>query len=175
MKSRFCLMAADISRRTVVELIARIAGSTAAFSALNLAGLLATPTAYANPPPLPAGSGNGRRVAVLGAGIAGMTAAYCLARAGYQCRVLEARPRPGGRVWTVRGGDRIVETDSVQQVDWERDRQLYFNAGAARIPGHHQGILGYCREFGVALEVLVNDNKSVCNALPARTNDLAIT
>src|SRR5262249_29964721 len=97
-------------------------------------------------------------VAMLGAGIAGMAAAYCLGRAGYQCRVLEARPRPGGRVWTIRGGDRIVETDSVQQVDWERDRQLYFNAGAARIPGHHQGILGYCREFGVALEVLVNDN-----------------
>jgi monoamine oxidase len=153
-------MAVDVSRRTLLELIATMAGSTAAYSALNMAGLAVTPTAYAAPPALPPGSGNGKQVAILGAGIAGMTAAYRLAQAGYKCRVLEARPRPGGRVWTIRGGDRIVETDSVQQVDWERDRRLYFNAGAARIASHHQGILDYCREFGIALEVLVNDNRA---------------
>ena len=153
-------MAGEVPRRTLVELIATLAGSTAAYSALNLAGLAVTPTAYAAPPALPPGSGNGKGVAILGAGIAGMTAAYRLAKAGYKCRVLEARPRPGGRVWTIRGGDRIVETDSVQQIDWERDRHLYFNAGAARIASHHQGILGYCREFGIALEVLVNDNRA---------------
>src|SRR5215468_4933845 len=153
-------MAGEVSRRTLVELIATLAGSTAAYSALNLAGLAVTPTAYAAPPALPPGSGNGKGVAILGAGIAGMTAAYRLAQAGYKCRVLEARPRPGGRVWTIRGGDRIVETDSVQQADWERDRHLYFNAGAARISSHHRGILGYCREFGIALEVFVNDNRA---------------
>src|SRR5262245_11454199 len=153
-------MAAEVSRRTLVELIATLAGSTAAYSALNLAGLAVTPTAYAAPPALPPGSGNGKGVAILGAGIAGMTAAYRLAQAGYKCRVLEARPRPGGRVWTIRGADRIVETDYVQHIDRQRRRHLYFNAGAARIASHNQGILGYCREFGIALEVLVNDNRA---------------
>lgn len=153
-------MAAEISRRTLFELIGQIAGAATAYSALNMAGLLATPTAYAAPPALKPGSGNGKRVAILGAGIAGLTAAYCLRKAGYQCTILEARARSGGRVWTIRGGDQIAETDSTQQVAWQADRDIYFNAGAARISSHHQGILGYCRDLDVPLEVFVNDNRA---------------
>ena len=153
-------VATEISRRTLVELIGQIGGAAAAYSALNMAGLLATPTAHAAPPALKPGSGNGKRVAILGAGIAGLTAAYCLSKAGYQCTILEARARSGGRVWTIRGGDRIAETDSTQHVEWQADREIYFNAGAARISSHHQGILGYCRDLGVPLEVFVNDNRS---------------
>ena len=147
-------MATEISRRTLVELIGRIGGAATAYSALNMAGLLATPMAYAAPPALKPGSGNGKRVAILGAGIAGLTAAYCLSKAGYQCTILEARARSGGRVWTIRGGDQIAETDSTQRIEWQADRDIYFNAGAARISSHHQGILGYCRELGVPLEAL---------------------
>lgn len=170
-------MAADISRRSLIELVARIAGPATAYSALNEMGLLTTPTAYAAPPQLAPGSGNGKRVAILGAGIAGLAAAYRLSQAGYQCRLLEARARAGGRVWTVRGGDRIVETGSTQQIDWESHRDLYFNAGPARLSSHHQGILGYCRELDVALELFVNDNRAALiqldshfggKALPAR-------
>jgi monoamine oxidase len=153
-------MATDISRRAVVDLVKRIAGTATAYSALNLMGLLPTPTAYAAPPQLAPGSGNGKRVVILGAGIAGLVAAYRLSKAGYQCKLLEARTRAGGRVWTLRGGDRIVETDSTQQITWEAHRDLYFNAGAARLSSHHQGILGYCREMGVALELFVNDNRA---------------
>ncbi len=153
-------MATDISRRALVELVRRIAGTATAYSALNLMGLLPTPTAYAAPPQLAPGSGKGKRVVILGAGIAGLAAAYRLSKAGYQCKVLEARTRAGGRVWTVRGGDRIVETESTQQINWEAHRDLYFNAGAARLSSHHQGILGYCRELGVALELFVNDNRA---------------
>jgi monoamine oxidase len=36
---------------------------------------------------------------------------------------------------------------------------MYFNPGPARIPYHHQGILSYCRELGVPLEVMSNDNR----------------
>lgn len=39
---------------------------------------------------------------VIGAGIAGLAAAYALTQAGWRVRVLEARPRVGGRIWTVR-------------------------------------------------------------------------
>ena len=36
---------------------------------------------------------------------------------------------------------------------------MYFNPGPARLPYHHQGILSYCRELGVPLEVMSNDNR----------------
>jgi len=54
-------MTSDISRRSLVELVGRIAGPAAVYSALNMMGLLATPTAYAAPPQLAPGSGNGKR------------------------------------------------------------------------------------------------------------------
>ena len=43
-------------------------------------------------------------VAVIGAGMAGLSAAYELGKAGYDCAVLEARDRVGGRSWTIRRG-----------------------------------------------------------------------
>jgi NADPH-dependent glutamate synthase beta subunit-like oxidoreductase len=39
---------------------------------------------------------NGHKVAVIGAGPAGLTAAFYLRKKGYQVTVLEARPKPGG-------------------------------------------------------------------------------
>ncbi|MBV8653332.1 MAG: NAD(P)-binding protein, partial [Alphaproteobacteria bacterium] len=53
-------------------------------------GLLAVPAAYAGPPALPPGSGSGMRIAIIGAGIAGMVAALELRKAGYSCTILEA-------------------------------------------------------------------------------------
>ena len=96
---------------------------------------------------------------IIGAGIAGMVLAYELRKAGYPPLVLEARPRPGGRNWSLRGGDTVVETGSTQHVAWDRGEHLYFNPGPARLPYHHEGILSYCRTLGVPLEVLCNDNR----------------
>jgi monoamine oxidase len=72
---------------------------------------------------------------------------------------LEARARPGGRNWSLRGGDTVEEVGSSQRVTWDRAPHLYFNPGPARIPYHHQGILSYCRALNVKLEVLCNDNR----------------
>jgi len=44
----------------------------------------------------PDGAGKGKRVAVVGAGPAGLTAAYHLARLGYGVKIFEAAPAPGG-------------------------------------------------------------------------------
>src|SRR3954462_10451282 len=98
-----------LTRRAFVNLAGRAGGVAAVYSTMMAMGLLPTPAAYAGPPALAPGSGRGRRVVILGAGIAGMTAAHELIKAGFDCVVLEARARPGGRCWTLHGGDRIEE------------------------------------------------------------------
>jgi monoamine oxidase len=147
-----------LSRRSLVHLVGKAGGVAAAYHTMTAMGLLAVPSAYAGPPALP--PGRGRRVVIIGAGIAGMVLAFELRNAGYKPLILEARTRPGGRNWTLRGGDTVTETASTQQVAWDRDDHLYFNPGPARLPYHHEGILSYCRALGVPLEVLCNDNRA---------------
>ena len=96
---------------------------------------------------------------ILGAGIAGMTAALEMARLGYTCTILEARAAAGGRVRTIRAGDVVNETDTSQTCQFDVDENLYFNAGPSRIAQHHEFLLGYCRDFGVELETFTNDNR----------------
>ncbi|WP_420139129.1 flavin monoamine oxidase family protein [Sphingomonas sp.] len=110
-------------------------------------------------PALPPTLGNGKHVIVLGAGISGLVAAYELEQAGFLVTLLEARERVGGRAWTVRDGDKIEmigeETQTARFTDG-----AYFNAGPARIPSFHTGLLGYADKFGVPLEVEVNSSRS---------------
>jgi monoamine oxidase len=146
-----------LSRRALIHRVGRAGGVAAAYRTMAAMGLLAVPAAYAGPPELP--PGDGRRVLILGAGIAGMVLAYELQRAGYAPVILEARSRPGGRNWSLRTADEIVETGSVQHVHWNIGEHLYFNPGPARLPYHHEGILSYCRALNVPLEVMCNDNR----------------
>jgi monoamine oxidase len=146
-----------LSRRTLIHLVGKAGGAAAAYHTMAAMGLLPVPEAYAGPPKLP--PGRGRRVTIIGAGIAGMVLAYELRKAGYAPLVLEARPRPGGRNWSLRAGDVVEETGGFQHVRWDRAPHLYFNPGPARLPYHHEGILSYCRTLGVELEVLCNDNR----------------
>jgi monoamine oxidase len=146
-----------LSRRALIHLVGKSGGVAAAYHTMAAMGLLAVPQAYAGPPTLP--PGRGRPVVIIGAGIAGMVLAYELQKFGYQPKILEARTRPGGRNWSLRGGDTVTETGSTQQVTWDRNQHLYFNPGPARLPYHHEGILSYCRTLGVSLEVLCNDNR----------------
>ncbi|WP_173123601.1 flavin monoamine oxidase family protein [Kibdelosporangium persicum] len=83
----------------------------------------------------PAAAG-GKRVVVLGAGLAGLTAAYNLMRHGYDVVVLEAQNRPGGRVRTVRDGFQ---------------RGGHAELGAIRIFETHEYTLKYVKEFDLAL------------------------
>jgi monoamine oxidase len=147
-----------LSRRSLIHLVGKAGGVAAAYHTMAAMGLLAVPPAYAGPPALP--PGRGRRVVIIGAGIAGMVLAYELRKAGYRPLILEARTRPGGRNWSLRGGDMVAEIGSTQRVAWDRDEHLYFNPGPARLPHNHEGILAYCRMLGVPLEVMCNDNRA---------------
>ena len=59
----------------------------------------------------PSGPADDLRVAVVGAGLAGLTAAYWLTRTGVGVTVYEARDRVGGRCWSARGfeGGQVAE------------------------------------------------------------------
>lgn len=81
-------------------------------------------------------------------------------KAGYDPLILGARPRVGGRNWSLRDGDMIRQFASTQRIAWDRAPHLYFNPGPARLPYHHQGILSYCRELNVPLEVMCNDDRA---------------
>ncbi|NOX69779.1 MAG: NAD(P)-binding protein [Gammaproteobacteria bacterium] len=120
------------------------------------------PNALLSPRPgdWPSNAGIGKSVVILGAGIAGMTTAFEMKKLGYTCTILEALPNAGGRNRTIRAGDTVTETDSSQMCLFDVDDDLYFNVGPARISHHHEFLLGYCREFGVALEVFINDNRA---------------
>jgi len=146
------------TRRTFLTRVAAAGGYQAMFTAMQSLGLLAV--AEASPlPQLPGNYGSGKKVVILGAGIAGLVSAYELRKAGFECIVLEARERPGGRSWTVRNGTKVEFTDgAVQTCDWEGDG--YLNAGPARLPSIHRHILGYCEELGVPLEVEINTSRS---------------
>jgi monoamine oxidase len=143
------------TRRELMLRMAALGGVGAAYVVARELGVIEGDDAWAGPPKLEPGSGAGAKVVILGAGVAGLAAAYELGRAGYDCTVLEARSRVGGRNWSIRRDTVLEMTDATRQVCSFSDGH-YFNAGPARIPSHHGATLGYCREFKVPLETLVN-------------------
>jgi len=147
------------TRRAFLTRLAAVAGTGGMYMAMRAMGLVDDGVAHAQTPGLAPGSGNGSSVVILGAGLAGLASAYELKKAGYAVTLLEARDRVGGRNWTVRRGSKIAHTDKPEQTCTFEDGQ-YFNAGPARIPSHHQATLGYCKELGVEMEVLVNHSHS---------------
>jgi monoamine oxidase len=144
-----------LTRRQFLTRVAAAGSVSLAYEAMTGLGLLAAPQ---QTPFGLSGRVSGVRVVILGAGLAGMTVAYELGKVGYDCRVLEARQRPGGRVFTVRRGT-VSEEDGPRQAS-AFDGGLYFNAGPMRIPYHHQTTLDYCRELQVPTEVFVPDCES---------------
>src|SRR6266516_3128877 len=103
------------------------------------------------------GDVKGASVLVLGAGLAGMTAALELRAAGYKVEGLEFNGRPGGRNWTLRGGDSFTELGGATQTCGFEDG-LYINPGPWRIPYHHRAVLDYCKRLGVTLEPFIQLN-----------------
>src|SRR6266404_4299624 len=144
-----------VSRRDLLSVIGAVSGSAAMYHAMTSLGF-ASDSGYNGPIKLE-GDPKGASVLILGAGLAGMTAALELRKAGYKVQVLEFNNRPGGRNWTLRGGDSFTELGGFKQT-CEFEQGLYINPGPWRIPYHHRALLDYCKRLGVALEPFIQLN-----------------
>ena len=78
---------------------------------------------------------NNRTVTVIGAGLAGLSAAYELHRAGWKVSVLDARDRVGGRVYSLRSFS----------------NGLVAEGGGEFIEESHSRMLAYARQFNLQL------------------------
>ena len=115
-----------------------LGGLAAGAGALATASPLARLSALAAAP----NPSNPLKVVIVGAGLAGLCAAYELEQRGHQVVILEANPRRiGGRVFTHRFGD-----------------GLYGEFGAMRIPAVHQLTRHYVARFGLTLRPFVQSN-----------------
>ncbi len=101
----------------------RIAG--AASASMLLSGMPLVARAGANAP--------GKRVVIVGAGFAGLAAAYELKAAGYDVTIIEARDRVGGRVLTF--------------TDFVKDRVV--EGGAELVGSNHPTWVAYQQKFGL--------------------------
>ena len=126
-----------------------------AYPAMLAMGMLKPAPAHAFDLP---GDGKGKKIIVLGGGLAGMTCAYELGKLGYEVTILEARQRAGGRCWSIRNGSTNTEIDKPMATA-KFDEGQYFNAGPSRIPHNHQLTLHYCKELNVPLQVYNNVNE----------------
>lgn len=144
-----------LTRRRFFEQLAAVGGMSLTVAGLEALGF-GFASARAAPPSLSGGS-KGKKVVILGAGLAGMTAAYELDKASYQVQVVEARSFAGGRCQSARNGVKHTDLAGYSQT-CEFDEGLYINHGPWRIPYHHRSTLHYTKLFGVQLESFVNDN-----------------
>ncbi|WP_209436630.1 NAD(P)-binding protein, partial [Acetobacter cerevisiae] len=119
------------TRRQFLTRVGVLAGSAGLYQAMTSLGH-AMQSDFKGPPKL-SGAKAGTTVLVLGAGLAGMLAAYELRKAGYSVRVLEFQNRAGGRNMTLRGGDTLTELGgATQKVGFAKGN--YINPGPWRIP-----------------------------------------
>lgn len=84
--------------------------------------------------------GAAKKVIIVGAGLAGLSAAYELTQAGHDVTILEARARPGGRVYTLRE----PFSDG-----------LYAEAGAMNVFDNHHLTMSYIKLFDLTLDPVV--------------------
>ncbi len=97
---------------------------------------------------LPKTTSKPKKILIVGAGMAGLTAAYELQRAGHKVELFEARQRVGGRILTLRD---------------DFSPGLFAEAGAMRIPRVHALTHAYIEKFSLETTPFTMHNpKALC-------------
>lgn len=100
-----------------------------------------------------------KKVIIVGAGIAGLVAAYELLRAGHDPLILEAQQRVGGRVYTMRE---------------PFAPGLYAEAGAMRIPKAHSLTMAYVDRFNLRVSPFTMSNPKAPAIVSAPREEITI-
>jgi monoamine oxidase len=143
-----------LTRRRFLEQLGVVGGSSLVMTAMTSWDLMA---GQAGVRPALTGRPKSARVIVLGAGVSGLTVAYELGKLGYDYRILEARDRVGGLNWTARKGTEHTELVTGERQVCTFDEGQYVNVGPWRVPYTHTGVLNYCKELGVPVQLFVNE------------------
>jgi monoamine oxidase len=143
-----------LTRRRFLEQLGVVGGSSLIMTAMSSWDLMA---GQAGVRPSLTGRPSGAKVLVLGAGVSGLVVGYELNKLGYDFRILEARDRVGGLNWTARKGTEHTEINGGERQVCTFDEGLFVNVGPWRIPYTHTGVLNYCKELGVPLQIFVNE------------------
>ncbi|MFB7607623.1 flavin monoamine oxidase family protein [Streptomyces gardneri] len=137
------MQTATVTQATAVTQPATVPGATAP---QTTAAAVAGPTAVTRPGHVPTLLPRARRrtranstVSVVGAGMAGLVAAYELERLGFRVEVIEGSRRLGGRVHTHRFG--------------ASEGAPFVELGAMRIPTAHHRTMRYVEHLGLADQV----------------------
>lgn len=76
-------------------------------------------------------------VAIIGGGVAGLTAAYRLQQRGIEVHLYEAQQRLGGRMWTQRGFN---------------DDGMFCEIGGELVDSNHTALMDLCGELGIGIQ-----------------------
>ena len=121
-----------ITKREFLEGCAAFGGASAMMTALNGWDMGIASAAEA-PPNLMGSPKKGSKVLILGAGLAGMTAAYELGLRGYDCKIIEARPFAGGRCQSSRAGFTTTTVDGeTRTCDFDEGQYFTHVHGASK-------------------------------------------
>ena len=124
-----------VSRRDFVRLLGAAGLASFAGGATYALQARETPTAART---------SGGPIAILGAGIAGLTAAYRLQKAGVRCEIFEAATRTGGRMFTKR--------------DFNPEG-MFCELGGELVDSNHADLIALAAELGIEIQELKGTDK----------------